>query len=29
MTLEKDKVYVQHILECIDKINQYTNNDKK
>ena len=29
MTLEKDKVYVQHILECIDKINQYTDNDKK
>lgn len=29
MTLDKDQVYIQHILECIDKINQYTNNDKK
>jgi uncharacterized protein with HEPN domain len=28
MTLDKDKVYIQHILECIDKINQYTDNDK-
>jgi uncharacterized protein with HEPN domain len=26
---EKDKVYVQHILECIDKINQYTDNNKE
>ncbi len=29
MSLDKDQVYIQHILECIDKINQYTDNDKK
>jgi uncharacterized protein with HEPN domain len=29
MTLDKDKVYIQHILECIDKINQYIDNDKE
>jgi uncharacterized protein with HEPN domain len=29
MNLEKDKVYVEHILECIDKINQYTGSDKQ
>jgi uncharacterized protein with HEPN domain len=29
MNLEKDKVYIEHILECIDKINQYTDNDKQ
>jgi uncharacterized protein with HEPN domain len=29
MNLEKDKVYVEHILDCIDKINQYTGSDKQ
>jgi uncharacterized protein with HEPN domain len=29
MNVDKDKVYIQHILECIDKINQYTNKDKE
>jgi uncharacterized protein with HEPN domain len=29
MNLEKDKVYVEHILECIDKINQYTDGNKQ
>ena len=29
MNLDKDKVYVQHILECIDKINQYADRDKE
>jgi uncharacterized protein with HEPN domain len=29
MNLEKDKVYIEHILECIDKINQYTSNNKE
>jgi uncharacterized protein with HEPN domain len=24
MNLERDKVYMEHILECIDKINNYT-----
>ncbi len=29
MNLEKDKVYIEHILECIDKINLYTGNNKE
>jgi uncharacterized protein with HEPN domain len=29
MNPDKDKVYIEHILECIDKINQYTNNEKE
>jgi uncharacterized protein with HEPN domain len=29
MSPDKDKVYVKHILECIDKINQYTGNDRE
>jgi uncharacterized protein with HEPN domain len=29
MSPDKDKVYVKHILECIDKINQYTDNDRE
>ncbi len=29
MNLEKDKVYIEHILECINKINQYTSNNKE
>ena len=29
MNLEKDKVYVEHILQCIDKINRYTGSDKQ
>jgi uncharacterized protein with HEPN domain len=28
MNLERDKVYVEHILECIDKINEYTGRDR-
>jgi uncharacterized protein with HEPN domain len=29
MNLEKDQVYVEHILDCIDKINQYTAKDQQ
>ena len=29
MSLDKDEVYLQHILECINKINQYTDNDRE
>ena len=29
MNLEKDRVYIQHILECIDKIDRYTQHDKE
>ncbi len=29
MSLEKDKVYVEHILECIDKIDEYTARDRE
>jgi uncharacterized protein with HEPN domain len=29
MNLEKDQVYAAHILECIDKIDQYTGKDKQ
>jgi uncharacterized protein with HEPN domain len=29
MNPDKDKVYIQHILECIEKINQYTDRDKE
>ncbi len=29
MNLEKDKVYIEHILECINKINQYTSDNKE
>jgi uncharacterized protein with HEPN domain len=29
MNLEKDEIYIKHILECIDKIEQYTNNNKE
>jgi uncharacterized protein with HEPN domain len=29
MSPDKEKVYVKHILECIDKINQYTDNDRE
>lgn len=25
----EEKVYVEHILDCIDKINQYTGSDKQ
>lgn len=28
MNLERDRVYVEHILECIDKINDYTGKDR-
>ena len=28
MNLERDKVYMEHILECIDKINNYTGKDR-
>ncbi len=29
MSIEKDRVYVKHILDCIDKINEYTGNDRE
>jgi uncharacterized protein with HEPN domain len=29
MNLEKDQVYIEHILDCIDKINQYTAKDQQ
>ena len=29
MNSEKDRVYVQHILECINKIEIYTANDRE
>lgn len=28
MNKERDRIYVQHILECIDRINDYTRNGK-
>ena len=29
MNLERDRVYVEHILECINKINKYTGNERE
>ena len=29
MSLEKDKIYVEHILECIEKIDEYTDRDRE
>ncbi|MEZ2231926.1 DUF86 domain-containing protein [Microcoleus sp.] len=29
MNLERDRVYIEHILECINKINEYTGNDRE
>ncbi len=29
MNLDKDRVYIQHILDCIEKINQYTDRNKE
>jgi uncharacterized protein with HEPN domain len=28
MNLERDQIYVEHILECIEKINKYTGSDR-